>query len=69
MNSSTGRVTRILVGLALIAWGYTQLGNPFGIILILVGLIPLSAGLFDFCFISALLGGPLSGSKVREVSK
>ena len=31
----------------------------------LVGLVPLSAGVFDWCIISALLGGPLSGARVN----
>jgi hypothetical protein len=26
---------------------------------------PLSAGVLDICYISALLGGPLSGAKIR----
>ena len=69
INSLTGRVTRIIVGLALIIWGYTQLGQTSGIILILIGLIPLSAGLFDLCIISPLIGGPISGKKVRANGK
>ena len=69
INSRAGRVTRSIVGLALIIWGITQLAHISGIILILVGLIPLSAGLFDLCIVSALLGGPLSGKKVRALSE
>jgi len=69
MNSRAGRVTRIIVGLALIIWGYTQSAYTSGIVLILVGLLPLSAGLFDLCIISALLGGPISGKKVRADSQ
>jgi len=69
INSRAGRITRIVTGVAMIIWGYTQLENIFGMIWILAGIIPLSAGLFDICFISPLVGGPLAGKKVREAGK
>jgi hypothetical protein len=31
-----------------------------------VGLIPLAAGVFNLCLISALLGGPLSGGRTPK---
>ena len=62
INSPAGRIARIVVGLALIVWGYT--GG--GIVLIIIGLIPLAAGALDLCLISVLLGGPISGKKLRE---
>jgi len=63
INSPAGRITRIVVGLALIIWGY----DCNGIVLMIIGLIPLAAGALDLCLISALLGGPTSGKKVREL--
>jgi len=66
VNSPTGRVVRVVVGIALILWGYTRLGSTAGIVLIVVGLIPLLAGVFDLCLVSALLGGPISGSRVGK---
>ena len=66
VNSSAGRITRLVVGIVLIAWGLTQLGTAMGIVLIIIGLIPLIAGAFDLCLISALLGGPISGKRIRE---
>jgi hypothetical protein len=65
INSRAGRLTRIISGIALIIWGYIQLEHTSGIILILAGIVPLSAGFFDLCIISPLVGGPLSGKKVR----
>lgn len=67
INSPTGRIARLVVGLALIVWGYTQLDSGTGIVLIIIGLVPLTAGAFDLCLVSALLGGPISGKKVREL--
>ena len=66
MNSPTGRIARILAGLLLIAWGYTQRADTTGIILIVVGLVPLAAGVFNLCLISALLGGPISGARIAK---
>jgi hypothetical protein len=66
INSPMGRVFRIVVGLALIYWGYTLRAGTGGIILMVVGLVPLAAGAFDLCVVSALLGGPLSGARIRQ---
>jgi hypothetical protein len=33
------------------------------------GALAMSAGAFDICFISAVLGGPLSGAKIRSKYK
>jgi len=66
INSPAGRIVRVVVGLVLVGWGYTQRGSGSGIALIAVGLVPLVAGLSDWCLISALLGGPISGDRVRK---
>ena len=36
-----------------------------GVIVAVVGLVPLLAGLFDFCIFAPLFGAPLSGPKIR----
>ncbi len=66
MSSTTGRITRIVAGIALIAVGLLVVHGLGGIILAIVGLLPLVAGLFDFCVFAALFGAPLSGKKVRS---
>jgi hypothetical protein len=65
INSPAGRFARIVFGIGLIGWGYTQLTTGVGVALLVVGLIPLVAGVFDLCLISALLGGPISGKRIR----
>jgi hypothetical protein len=65
MASTTGRIVRIVAGLALIAWGLLGLGGTTGVIVAVVGLVPLAAGLFDFCLFAPLFGNPLSGPKIR----
>jgi DUF2892 family protein len=64
VNSPAGRVARIVAGLALIGWGYLGRTGAGGIALIVLGLIPLVAGVFDLCLISAVLGGPIRGSLI-----
>ncbi len=36
-----------------------------GTIVAVVGLVPLLAGLFDFCVFAPLFGAPMSGPKIR----
>ena len=66
MASSTGRIVRIVVGLALLLWGRFGLsGGMTGLIVALIGVVPLFAGTFDFCVLAPLFGAPLSGPKIR----
>ena len=68
-NSPAGRVTRIVVGLGLIGWGYALRADTLGLVFMVAGLVPLAAGAFDLCLISPLLGGPISGNRVRACAK
>jgi len=65
LASPAGRSTRVVAGIALIAWGLLGLMGVVGIVVAVVGLVPLLAGLFDFCVFAPLFGAPLSGSKIR----
>jgi hypothetical protein len=65
MASPAGRIVRIVAGAALIAWGLLGLGGTTGVIVAVVGAVPLLAGLFDFCVFAPLFGNPLSGKKIR----
>jgi len=65
LASTTGRIVRIVAGIALIAWGLMGLSGPVGYIVAIVGAVPLLAGLFDFCIFAPLFGAPLSGTKIR----
>jgi hypothetical protein len=66
MASTTGRIVRVVAGLALILWGLMGLGGTVGIIVAVVGAVPLLAGIFDFCIFAPLFGAPLSGPKIRS---
>jgi hypothetical protein len=66
MASTTGRLVRIIAGAALVVAGWVWIGGIWGIVVAVVGLVPLLAGLFDVCLISALfLGTPLKGKDIR----
>lgn len=65
MSSGLGRGLRIVVGLALIAIGLVSVGGTGGLILALVGIVPLLAGVFDVCLFAPLFGAPLKGADVR----
>lgn len=64
--SPTGRVIRIVAGLALIVVGLLALQGLGGWILAIVGLVPLLAGLFDRCVFAPLFGLPFVGPRLRE---
>ncbi len=65
MASTSGRIVRVVAGIALVAWGILGLGGTVGIIVAVVGAVPLLAGLFDFCVFAPLFSCPLSGPKIR----
>ena len=63
MASPAGRIIRIVAGIVLIVLGYFM-HNTAGIVVAVVGLVPLVAGIFDFCVFAALFGNPMSGGKI-----
>jgi hypothetical protein len=65
MASPAGRITRIVAGLVLIALGLLVIHGIGGIVVAVIGLLPLVAGLFDFCVFAPLFGASLSGPKIR----
>jgi hypothetical protein len=66
LASSTGRAVRAIAGLVLIVIGLAVVHGTVGWILAIVGLVPLAAGLFDFCVFAPLFGLPFAGSRLRE---
>lgn len=66
LNSMSGRILRIVVGIGFLVVGYMYREHAIGVISIVWGFLPLSAGAFDICYVSAALGGPLSGKKIRS---
>ena len=69
VNSSAGRVFRLVVGTGFLVVGYLFREQTLGVIAMVFSILPLSAGVFDLCYVSAILGGPLSGAKIRELQR
>ncbi len=67
INSRSGRVLRLVVGAAFLLIGYVYRDHAAGIAAMVWSVLPLSAGAFDLCYISAALGGPFSGAKIRAL--
>jgi len=69
LNSPAGRVFRLIAGTGFLVVGYLFRDHPLGVISMLWSVLPLSAGALDICYVSAVLGGPLSGAKIREAQR
>jgi len=44
----------------MVMWGYTE-GTTAGYVVGTIGVFPMLGGLYDFCILAPLFGGPLSG--------
>ncbi len=66
MVSPAGRLLRIVVGIVLIVVGLLGIGGTGGIVVAIIGLLPLAAGVFDFCLAGPLFGAPLRGADIRQ---
>ncbi len=69
LASAPGRLVRAIAGLALIGGGaYLMATNNvvIGLIVGLVGLVPLLAGMLDVCVFAPLFGAPFQGMKIRQ---
>ena len=69
LNSPAGRIFRVVVGTGFLVVGLLYRVHVLGLVAMAWGLLAIIAGALDVCFGSALLGGPLSGAKIRERQK
>ncbi len=65
LNRKPGRIFRLGAGVFFVTIGVIFHTNPWGIAALVWSVFPLSAGAFDVCYISAVLGGPFKGGKIR----
>jgi hypothetical protein len=64
MASNSGRILRVIAGAALIILGITM-RSAGGYVLVLIGLLPMVAGIFDVCIFAPLFRMPLAGRAIR----
>ena len=69
LNSPAGRIFRLAAGTGFLVVGYVHRDHALGVLSMAWGALPLSAGALDICYISAVLGGPLSGAEIRSKYK
>ena len=61
MQSWAGRLLRIGAGALLMWYGFTQIAGTAGTVLAVVGVVPIAAGVFNFCLLGPLFGVTLMG--------
>ena len=66
LNSPAGRIFRLVAGAGFLIVGYVYRHHALGVLSMAWSVLPLSAGAFDICYISAVPGGPLSGARIRN---
>lgn len=60
MSKPAGRVLRVLAGIVLIGAGLSFQG-VWGYVVAVVGVVPVLAGVFNFCLLAPILGAPFRG--------
>jgi DUF2892 family protein len=65
MATRWGRGPRIALGLALIAFGI-YLQNPWGILIAIVGVLPIASGFDNFCIAAPIFGGRIDGRPLAK---
>ncbi len=62
MASPIGRGARIVLGLVLIVLGLAVIGGQGGLILAIIGIVPIAMGALDLCILAPVCGYPLHGT-------
>ncbi|MCB9437226.1 MAG: DUF2892 domain-containing protein [Anaerolineales bacterium] len=65
MASGAGRGVRIVAGLLIMALGLLVVGGVGGVVIAVIGFVPLFAGVYDVCLFAPLMGQPFKGKDVR----
>ena len=65
LNTPAGRIFRATAGTGFLVGGLATRRTAGGKAALAWGVLPFTAGLFDVCYVSAVLGGPLKGTGCR----
>lgn len=67
MAKPAGRIIRIVAGIVLIVIALTMIADQtLGIVVAVIGVVPILAGVFNVCLIGPIIGAPFSGRKALE---
>jgi xanthosine utilization system XapX-like protein len=61
MLSIAGRVLRVVAGVVIIWFALHSLQSPWSFVVAAIGLVPIAAGLFNFCLLGPLFSVDLLG--------
>lgn len=64
MATSLGRGARVVLGIVLIVIG-VAVGGAAGLLIGVVGLVPIVAGVANVCLIAPVIGAPFRGGNAR----
>lgn len=62
MASPVGRGARVVLGLVLMVLGFGVVGGTGGVILGIVGIVPIALGVLNVCMLAPVFGCPLRGA-------
>lgn len=64
INGNSGRVFRLCGGITFLVLGIIFHTHPLGIAALVWSFFPLTAGIFNVCWISLVLGGPFKSNTI-----
>ena len=67
INGRRGRVFRLVAGAGWLVLALVFRDHWWGVAAGVWSFFPLTAGIFDICWVSAALGGPLQGRTIRAL--
>ncbi len=65
MSGTAGRLARVVAGVVLVLAGLIWIGGVVGVIVAIIGLVPILAGAANVCLLAPLFGGPFHGPQAR----
>lgn len=65
MSGTAGRLARVIAGIALVIVGLIWAGGVVGLIIAIVGVVPILAGVSNVCLLAPPFGGPFRGPQTR----
>lgn len=66
INGPGGRTFRLAAGTLFLVIGWAFHEHPLGVAVLAWSFFPLSAGIFNVCWISLVLGGPFRSTSIRR---
>lgn len=66
INGRSGRLFRLCAGIFFLTVGIVFRDHPLGVAALIWSFFPLTAAIFNVCWISLVLGGPFKSDKITQ---